>query len=308
MGQKFTHLDDGESIFFAKELEHLKSKSYDIAFPELKARALIPVSSEAGPGAESITYQQYDQVGMAKIIASYADDLPRADISAKEFTSIIKSLGASYGYNLQEIRAAKMAGKSLTERKLVAARRAIMQKENAAAWFGDADAGCVGMFDNPNIISVTVPNDGTGPSTKFEDKTAAQILRDMNAMATAIHDQTKGVESADTLLLPLKQYNQVFTTQLSSGSDMTIGKFFLENSPHIKEIVWLNELKDEGGAGVDSMVAYKKSPDKLTLEIPSDFEQLPVQERNLEFVVNVHERFGGVIIYYPLSVAKGQGI
>jgi hypothetical protein len=308
MNQKFTHLDADESIFFARELEHIKSKSYDIQFAELKARSLIPVSSEAGPGAESITYEQYDQVGVAKIIASYADDLPRADIKAKEFTSIVKSLGSSYGYNLQEIRAAKMAGKSLSERKLKAARRAMAQKENSAAWFGDADANCQGLFDNANINSVTIPNDGTGPSTKFEDKTADKILRDLNSMATAIHDVTLGVESPDTLLMPLKQYNQIFTTQLSTGSDMTIGKFFLENSPHIKEIVWLNELKDEGGAGVDSMVAYKKSPDKLSLEIPLDFEQLPVQERNLEFVVNCHQRFGGVIIYYPLSVAKGQGI
>ncbi len=51
------NLDSAETAFFARELEYIKSKSYDIEFPPLKAIKLIPVSTEAGPGAESITYQ-----------------------------------------------------------------------------------------------------------------------------------------------------------------------------------------------------------------------------------------------------------
>ena len=56
------------------------------------------------------------------------------------------------------------------------------------------------------------------------------------------------------------------------------------------------------------MIAYRRDPDAFTLEIPQMFEQLPVQERGLEFVVPCHSRIGGVIIYYPLSMAIGEGI
>ena len=139
--KKFKNLDVGknydadESIFFERELEALKSRTYDLKYPELKARSLIPVSFEAGPGAESISYEQYSQVGMAKLIANYADDLPRADVEAKKFNSPVKSLGASYGWNVQEVRAAAMAGKPLTSRKAAAAKRAHLAQENSIVEF-----------------------------------------------------------------------------------------------------------------------------------------------------------------------------
>lgn len=303
----YTTLDSDHAIFFEKELEHQKSRTFDIKFPELKARTLLPVDTSAGPGAESIKYDQFDQVGMAKLISSYADDLPRADVRAREFISPVKSLGASYGWSIQEVRAAAEAGKSLVDRKTRAARRSMMSKENFLAWFGDADAGCVGFINNPNIISVTLPNDGTGPSILWSTKTPDQILRDLNLMATSIHETSKGVESPDTLLLDLSHFNLIFTTRITD-TDISIGKWFLDNSPHIKNIDWLDELKTAGSGGTSRMMAYKRSPDNLTLEIPVDFEQFPAQERGLELIVPVHQRFGGVLIYYPLSVAGGDGI
>jgi hypothetical protein len=63
-----TQLDAGESFFFARELEYIKSKSYDIEFPDMKAFKHIPISTEAGDGAQSITYAQFEEVGLARII------------------------------------------------------------------------------------------------------------------------------------------------------------------------------------------------------------------------------------------------
>ena len=56
------------------------------------------------------------------------------------------------------------------------------------------------------------------------------------------------------------------------------------------------------------MLAYRRDPDALTLEVPSDFEQLDVEKRNLEYIIDCIESFGVVIIYYPLSVCYGDGI
>jgi len=306
--KKFENLDADESIFFERELQKVKSRTYDIKYPELKARGLIPTDFSAGPGAESIKYEQYSQVGMAKLIANYADDLPRADVGAKEFISPVKSEGASYGWNVQEIRSARMAGKSLTSRKASAARRAQLSLENNIAFFGDAECGLPGLLTNPNINSVTIPNDGSGSTTDWANKTADQIIRDINLMFRTVHAVSKGVEIADTLLLPLTQFNLIFDTPRSTQSDMSVGKWVLENSPHLKAIDWLNELEGTGAGNTDQILVYKRDPEKLTLEIPQDFEQFPVQERNLEMVVPTHARIGGVLIYYPLSLALGTGI
>lgn len=302
-----TKLDAAQSAFFSRELESIKSKTYDIKYPELKVRRLFPVSFEAGPGAESIVYQQFDQVGIAKIIASYADDLPRADIVGREFTARVKSLGASYGYNLQEIRNAQMAGKPLQQRKANAAKRAILQKESAIAFNGDAASGLGGFLSNPNVSRTAVPA-GVSGFTTFVQKTPDEIIADLNAAANFIVESTHGVEVPDTLLLPLAQYNLIHSTPRSATSDTTIMKYFLENNGYIKTIEWVNELKGAGFGGADVMIAYRKDPDVLTLEIPQDFEQFPEQERGLEYVVPCHQRIGGVLIYYPMAINIAEGI
>lgn len=300
-------LDAAETAFFTRELESIKSKTYDVKYPELKIRRLVPVSFDAGPGAESIVYQQYDQVGMAKIIAAYGDDLPRSDIVGREFAARVKSLGASYGYNVQEIRSAKMAGKPLQARKAAAAKRAVMQLENKIGYFGDAATGLVGFLNNPNVTRSVVAA-GVSASTRFANKTPDEILADLNAAANLVVESTNGVEIPDTLLMPLAQYNLIKSTARSANSDKTILQYFLENNGYIKTVEWVNELKAAGTAGSDVMIAYRKDPDVLTLEIPQDFEQFPEQERGLEYVVPCHQRIGGVLIYYPMAVNIAEGI
>ena len=113
VGTPKMNFDDAEeaSIFFARELDYVKSQSYDVEYPEFTALKCFPMSSEVDPGADTITYYSYDKVGLAKIISNYATDLPRADVKGKPTTAIIKSIGDSYGYSIQEMRASRMAGK-----------------------------------------------------------------------------------------------------------------------------------------------------------------------------------------------------
>ncbi|MFC3227338.1 DUF2184 domain-containing protein [Marinibaculum pumilum] len=307
----FVNLDEAQTIFFERELEHRKAQTYDVVRAPLKAMELIPVSTDAGAGAESIVYEQYDITGMAKVIANYADDLPRADVKAREFTARIRSIGNSYGYSIQEIRAAQMAGKALEQRKASAAARSQRESWNRIAWFGDADHGLQGWLDNANVPRAAVEDDGAGGgggSTLWINKTPAQILRDMNDLANGIVSLTNGAEVPDTLVLPIEQYTLIATTPRSDNSDTTILEYFLRNSPYINSVEWANELKNAGTANSDIMIAYRRSPDALTLEMPVMFEQFPVQERGLEFVVPCHSRIGGVLIYYPLSQSIGEGI
>lgn len=299
--------DADETAFFLRELEHIKAKTYDILFPELKARSIIPVSFETPNHAEFITYQQFEMTGFAKLIANYAADLPRVDVLGREFSRKVKSLGDSYGFNVQEIRAASATGRNLNAKKSSAARRAAMFLENELALKGNAAAGFDGFLNAPNVTAVTIPNDGAGATTEFVNKTPDQVLRDLNLMFSSIHSVSRGVESGNTLLLPLSQYNLIFDTPRTSGTDTSIGKWFLDNSPHAESIDWLDELKGFA-AGDDRMMAYSRNPDKVEMEIPQDYEEFPPQERGLEMIIPAHSRFGGTNFYYPLSAAYGDGI
>jgi len=311
--RQLAHFDANESLFLNRQLDYIKQQTYDIKYAELKARKLIPVSSEADPGAENIFYRQYDQSGIAKIIANYADDLPDADVSGKEYSAVVKTLGASYKWNFQELRAAVYGNVPLEQRRANAARRAIAQKENKIAFYGDALTNLVGLFTAPNVTSVTIPATGTGSTTQWVNKTPDQILYDMNLVANTVVSVSLGVENPDTMLLPLSQYNYVASTARSDFSDKTILNYFLENNPYIKQVEWVNELLGAGVSGSGSppysrMYAYRRSPEVLTLEIPSDFEQLELQIRNLIYKINCVERCAGVLVYYPLALAYGDGI
>lgn len=120
---------ESATVFFARELDQVKAKTYDKLYPELSALAYFPITSEVNEGAETTTYYSYDITGMAAIINNYATDLPRVDVKGESHTAHIKSIGDSYGYNVQEMRASRMAGKSLDARKGAAARRASDYKE-----------------------------------------------------------------------------------------------------------------------------------------------------------------------------------
>lgn len=300
--------DANESIFFARELEHIRSKTYDIQRPKLTAWELFPIDTSVPAGAKTITYRQYDTVGMAKVIANYADDLPRADVVAKEFTSPIRGIGDSYGYDVQEIRYAQMTGTSLDAKKAAAARKAHDQKINQLAWTGDAVSGLPGFLSNTNIPEVVLAADGTGSSKLWSTKTPDQILRDMNAVVNSIYTVTKGVHRANELWMPLDQYTYIASTARSSTSDTTILDYFLSNNPFVQRVVPVIELDGAGTGGLDMMVAAENSIDNYQLNLVMPFMQHPPQPRNLAFEVPCESRFGGVTIERPLAFAFAEGL
>lgn len=302
-------LDDNEAIYFGTELTAIKQKSYDKLYPELMARNIFPISYDAGPGAETIKYYQFDQVGLAKVVSNYGKtDFPRADIKGKEFISNVKGLGASFAYNVQEIRQSQMVGRPLPERRANAARRSILFLENQIAFFGDDANGLNGLLLDANVPNNAATADGASASMAWVDKTPDQIIRDVNLALRTINDLTMGVESADTVLLPIAQFQLIASTPRSSISDTTILTFLKGVHPGVT-FSWLPfELKGTGTGSSDQMVCYRRDPDKLTMEIPQEYEQFDPQLEGMEYEVPVHERFGGVIIYYPLSISKTYGI
>lgn len=110
------------------------------------------------------------------------------------------------------------------------------------------------------------------------------------------------------ILIPRAQMTILRTTQFSVASDKTILEWFRANYGGQIGIDTWHRLQGAGTGGTDRMVAYTMSPDHLQGAIPQEFEQLPVQERNLEFIIPCHARVGGVLAYYPLSIAYGDGI
>lgn len=299
--------DANESLYFARQLEAIKAKTYDVKRPKLNALALMPVSTETPEGASTVTYRQYDTVGMAKVIANYSNDLPRADVKGKEFTAQIRSIGNAYGYSTQEIRSAIFAGVNLPARKATAAMRSHDEEINALAFAGDAENGITGLTSNSNIPSVTLAADGSGSSKAFSTKTAAQIVRDVNSVINKVVSQSKGIHRANAVWLPIEQYTLIATTQNSVASDTTILGFLQQANPGVvfSPVV---ELDGAGAASADRMYAAEVMEDNFWLDIPMMFRQYPPVQKGLEFEIACESRFAGFICAYPLALAFADGI
>lgn len=301
---------DGAGMWFNRQLEQVLAKTYEVKYANLPHRELFPVSHEMNPAADTITYHVMDRVGVAKLIGAYAQDLPRADAFAKEVKSPVKTSGISFGYTTDEIRKGKWLNVPLEQRKANAANRGNEELVNSIAFNGDADTGLPGFLSNPNITTSTVP-DGVSTSPLWVNKTPDEILADVNNLFGGIFTLTLMVERPNTLLLPPAQWSYISSTARSANSDTTILQYIVNNSPYINsanDIKPVNQLTGAGAASADIMVAYDKSNEKLEEHIPMELQYLPVQQKGLEFIVPGESRTGGVVIYYPLSVAVGSGI
>ena len=303
-----TRLDSNESVFFNRELTFVKARSYDAKYAELKGLTLIPISTEAGAGVNEIAYHQYRGVGFAKVISDYAKDFPRVDINGEEKTVKVKGIGDSYGYSIKEIRASQRAGKNLDQRRAITARRAHDEQMNRMALKSDPINGTFGLLDFPGITEVTLQSDGTGSVKNWSKKTADQIVRDINDMVNSVMEPTSAREVPDTLLLPIAQYNDLATRRIGEAGEKTLLKYILENSPYIKRIDWLSELKGFGAGSTDRALIGRFDEEHITLEIPQPFEQFEAQQEGMEFTIPCHSECAGAIIYYPLAFAYADGI
>jgi hypothetical protein len=242
-----------------------------------------------------------DSTGEFKLIADAADDLPRADVSQIEKSINIRSFGGSFGYTVQELRAAQMANVALEQRRATAVRRAYEEKVENVAFFGESTVGLSGFFNNATVDVVAADKWFTSATT------AQEMLELLNYGVTAIINASKMKEQPDTILMAWEDYREISTRRNSDSSDVTVLEYFLRTNPYIRNIEPINQLDaDNSVLNTNRMVVYKRDPEKLQLHIPQPLELFPPQQRGLEFIVPAHARVGGVAIYYPKSVIYVQ--
>lgn len=308
---RFDSAEDA-SVFFARELDYVKAKSYDKEYPELTALKIFPVSHEVPEGAETVTYYGYEKTGFAKIISNYATDLPRADVKGKPTTAQIKSIGDSYGYSMQDMRASRLAGKSLDVRRGEAAKYQIDRLLNQIAWAGDKEAGLVGVLSDDNNVPVyTLAESSTVQgSVLWKDKNQDEIIADVTGMRQFMASTTMNVEVPDTVVIPPSVRIALSGRRIEGTSD-TVFSFITKAFP---ELTWIEAPELEANAGEVNpygksvMLMFKNDPSKLTIEVPLDFYQYAAQPEGLEIQIPCEARMAGALMYYPMSMLIAAGL
>lgn len=302
-------MDADSGFFFQRQIEHIQAQTFDVIYKDLTFREHIPVNNEGGAGISAFTFRSYSKVGKAKIGNASSSDLPRSDAEGKEETYKVESVLASYGYNIDEINAARYSGAPLDARRADSCRRSVEETMNEVAWWGNADAGMPGLFTNTEINETAAAGIWTG-------LTAEAILASVNALFTAIDQNSFGKHRGNTLLLPRDRWNYIMTTRsaATAATDMTIARFLVANSPYLgslDDIKAVNECSFFDGEGTTEnrvAVAYEKDPRNMEFVIPQEIEFFNIQERNLEFLIPARARLVGTIVRYPRSIEFLTGI
>lgn len=293
-------LSSGVGYFFKRQLEYIFQETLLAKIAPPNAFRLFSTDSSVPEGATSYTQRLMEPTGEATLIANYADDLPRVNVTRKEETRSIRMIGDSYSYSVMDIMAARFAGQPLDQDLGFSAREAIERKHNRLCWFGDQQAGLWGVLAHPYIPRYAFANAISSAST------ATQIIDEINDMINGVNSLSKTTASPNTLVLPPDEYAYIFSTPRSPTSDTTIAAYLVANNPFLEMIEQAWECAADQNGGQALCLAYRKDPMNARYVAPIVFRQLPVERRNLEFVINNIASSGGFYTPRPLEMVVGE--
>lgn len=301
-------LDAAESVFYKRQLEYIAPQLYNVRYADLMARQLIPTIGGVPEWANVFTFRGLEQFGAAKVVTAYSDDLPRADASGAESSQIIKTYGASFGYNRDEIRAAMAMGVPLQELKARAARRAIDQAIDTALATGDSANGLSGILGTGTDYSANLATKSGGGLT-WANGSPDEIALDIFELCSRIIAKVKGAFTRFRIVVPIEQDNLITQRRMGDGSNLTIKQFVLQNSPYVESITGWYKCDLAGASGTkDMMQAFPGDPQVVGALVPQEFKVEMPQDRNLETVVNCTARCGGVVTFFPPALGFMNGI
>lgn len=298
--------------FVVGQTSHIETQVYQMRFPEIRYQGLIPVDTSANPWATSVTYFSQDMVGKAEWISGKASDIPTVSGTRQKYETAVYMAGIGYDFSEEEVNQARMLGINLSADYAAAARRAYEQMVDGIALTGDTTKGFQGLFNYSGVTAATVPN-GAASSPLWANKTAEEVMADVNNALIAVHVATNTVAMADTLLLPVARLQSIASRRIPD-TDLTILDFIKKANVYTAEtgreltIRGVRGLETAGAGGTARMISYRRAPDVLKLHIPMPHKFYPAQQIGLQYVVPGVFRLGGLDIRLPKEVLYSDGL
>jgi hypothetical protein len=297
--------------FVVTQAAYIQTRVNEIVYPEIIYPSVIPVDTSAPPFTQTILTYISDKYGKADWINGNADDIPMAGSELNMIKSLVYTAGIGYGFGWEEVNYAMMMGHNIQAQDAAAARRAYEEMVEKICFQGDASKGMDGINNYPGVGIIAPPSGGN-----WTQATAASaIMQDLNALITGIAVGTNYTAYADTILLPPAKLALLAGIIIPDSGGQTFMSWFMKNNaytllsgvtPVMKPV---RSLATAGAAGATRAVAYRRSPDVLSVSIPMPHRFLPVyQDGPLHWVVPGVFRLGGLQVPRPAEIKYMDGI
>jgi hypothetical protein len=288
----------------------IANETYGLEREALHATELVPMQSGIDEWIGSWGYKTVSEVGMAKFIADYADDLPPVGRFLNVKSIGIKTIGCSYSYSEVELMQYLMNGTNVSRDDATSARYFIDKKVDEVILVGDSEPGVTGLFNNENVTTVEVAANAAGTSTKIKDKSLDEIVATIQAMIDGAYALNKGAIVLDTIVLPHSAFAYIATKRVSDNDGTSILDYLKKVFAAEGIVEWVeNRMLDTLGTGSSGRaVLYKKNPTILSYVLPIPFRQNEPQAHALHYKVPCYARVGGTVIKNLKGIVYADGV
>lgn len=292
-------MSEALSVYVNRQLMDQRQRIYDAPLPPLHAFELMPPRGEVALGATSFNRRVYRHFGRSQWVGGAANDLPLVGVGVIEDVYFVAMHGCAYQYTIKEQRNSQFAGVPLEDRRAMSGRRAILEFNNDAAFYGSVSKQITGLFSIPQIPRVSIDlalfQPGADP-----DATLAALY----GLKNQIENQSEQAERPNVAGMAVDLYNYIDQTRASTLTDRTILQVFLAKMNEMGETFTVRKAREFNGAGPngeDLIWMGSNRDDRLEHNVPDPLTILDPQNFDLVTKVPMISETAGTISEFPYA-------
>ena len=303
--------------YLQRNFERIDAEVNRNVYPEIIYPQLVPVDSSGDQWTQTVRYFSHTEYGAANWINGNADDVPMAGIGRSSNVVGVHMAAIGYGWGFEEINIAQRMGVDLQSEEAAAARLAAEQMIQRVALNGDATKGFTGVFNATGVSTSTAQYDWED----YANVTNAQVISEFNTLLMMIPNQTNQSTMANTVILPLSDWNALAQRTVASATGGSIDfvsgnllSYLMTNNIYTAttgqriQIRADASLETAGAGGTKRKVVYRRDPQVLKMYVPMPHQFLGVfQPGPLRFEVPGVFRLGGVNVKRPQEMHYRDG-
>lgn len=255
-------------------------------------------------------------------IGKNTDQVSGVGVDIAKTPQPLRLWGLEIKYTIPELESAAKLGRPVDQQKYAALQLKHQMDVDEMVYIGDTTTGDTGLLNSTGSGQVTPVNlpAGAGGSTLWSQKSADEILADVNFMLVTVWTSSAWAVMPSKILLPPSQFGYISTAKVSQAGNVSILKYIQENSIlatskggklDIQPLKWCVGAGAGGTIGTangkDRAVVYTQEKDRVRYPMTL-LQRTPIQYDSIYHKTTYFCRLGVMELVYPETMGYFDGL